>query len=51
MWADLENLVITWPNAYLDILKKFEDDIIGVTKTKKITRTESENLSCTPEMI
>jgi valyl-tRNA synthetase len=46
MWAELEKLIIKWPKDYLDIVKKYTDDLIGVTKAKNIEWIESIDMIC-----
>ena len=41
MWADIEKLIIKWKIDYLEIIKKYTDDLIGVTKAKNIEWIEN----------
>ena len=44
MWADLEKLIIKWPKDYLETIKKYTDDLVGVTKTKNIDWVEFSSI-------
>lgn len=46
MWAELEKLIIKWPNDYLETIKKYTDDLIGVTKAKNIEWMETNDIMC-----
>jgi hypothetical protein len=50
MWAELKNLVISGPAEYLEIVKKYADDIAWVTKTQNIEYLEKEGISCICEL-
>lgn len=44
MWAEIEKLTIKWSKDYIEILKNYVDDLIGVTKAKTIHREIGENI-------
>lgn len=46
MWAELDGLTISWPNDYLENVKKYTDDLIGVSKAKNIEWVESDSICC-----
>jgi hypothetical protein len=50
MWAELKNLIISGPKDYLDIVKKYSDDITWVTKTKNIEYLEKDGIACVCEL-
>ncbi len=50
MWAELKNIVISWPKDYLELVKKFQDDLAWVTKTQNIEYLEKDWISCICEM-
>lgn len=41
MWAELANLQISGPESYLKIVKKYSDDLKGVTKANLLTFSEA----------
>jgi len=46
MWAELERLIIKWSKDYLEIIKNYTDDLIGVTKAKNIEWIENNEIWC-----
>lgn len=48
MWAELKSLDIHWSKEFLEIVRKYLDDIIWVTKAQKVDLIESneENFIC-----
>lgn len=46
MWAELDKLLIKWPSNYLNIIKNYTDDLIGVTKAKNIEWIENNEIWC-----
>jgi valyl-tRNA synthetase len=44
MWADIEKLIIKWSKDYIEIIKKYTDDLIGVTKVKNIEWIENNEI-------
>ena len=50
MWAELKNIIISWPSNYLEHVKKFQDDLAWVTKTQNIEYLEKDWISCICEM-
>jgi valyl-tRNA synthetase len=46
MWAELEKLTVKWPKDYLETIKKYTDDLVGVTKTKNIEWIENSEILC-----
>jgi hypothetical protein len=48
MWAELKSLDIHWSKEFLEIARKYLDDIIWVTKAQKVDLIESneENFIC-----
>ncbi len=45
LWADIAELKISWPQKYLDIVKKYEDDVRGVTKAGEIILQEDSEIA------
>ncbi|HRX63669.1 MAG TPA: valine--tRNA ligase [Candidatus Absconditabacterales bacterium] len=50
MGAELKNLIISGPKDYLELVKKYADDITGVTKTQNIEYLEKDGISCICEL-
>lgn len=50
IWAELKNLTISWNKKYLEIVKKYEDDITWVTKTQNINYLEKDISNCICEI-
>ena len=50
MWAELSKLIIAWPKDYIEIVKKYEDDLKWVTKAWIIEYIEKEEISIVCEM-
>jgi len=50
MWAELKNIVISWPKDYIEMVKKYQDDLAWVTKTQNIEYLEKDWISCICEM-
>jgi hypothetical protein len=50
MWAELKNLIISGPKDYIEIVKKYADDIAWVTKTQNIEYLEKNWITCVCEL-
>ncbi len=50
MWAELKNLIISGPKDYLELVKKYADDIKWVTKTQNIEYLEKDGIACVCEL-
>jgi valyl-tRNA synthetase len=50
MWAELKSLIISGPKDYLELIKKYWDDIMWVTKAQKIELLEKDWIACLCEI-